>query len=63
MTKRTKLIRWSSYQAVLLTEEFQFDAAEVCIHKEGSDVILTPRPKSWESFFTSPERPTDDFMK
>jgi len=50
------------YQAVLLAEEFQFDAAEVYIRKDGSDVILTPRPKSWESFFASQERPTDDFM-
>ncbi len=62
MIKRAKLINRGSYQAVLLAEEFHSDATEVYIYKEGVDVILTPRLKSWESFFASQKRPTDDFM-
>jgi len=43
MRKRGRLIRWDNHQAVLLTEEFQFAAAEVFIRQDESDVLLMPK--------------------
>lgn len=50
-------------QAVRLPKEFRFEEAEVYVRKEGEDVILSPRPSSWDEFFASDRRPTEDFMR
>jgi antitoxin VapB len=50
-------------QAVRLPKAFRFDTSEVYIEKVGDRVILSPKPASWDDFFTSNERPTDDFMQ
>jgi antitoxin VapB len=34
-------------QAVRLPKEYQFSTAEVFIRKEGQDVTLSPRPRSY----------------
>lgn len=49
-------------QAVRLPREFRFDGDEVLIRKEGKNVILSPRPKSWEAFFKETPLPSEDFM-
>jgi antitoxin VapB len=49
-------------QAVRLPAEFRFKGKEVFVSREGDKVILSPKPPSWDDFFDSPERPTDDFM-
>ena len=43
-------------------KEFRFECSEVFIRKEGNEIILSEKPASWEDFFNSSERPTDDFM-
>ena len=62
MTKTAKLFKTGRSQAVRLPKEFRFESSEVFIRKEGDEVILSEKPVSWEDFFTSCERPTDDFM-
>ncbi|GMQ83686.1 MAG: hypothetical protein BMS9Abin06_0424 [Gammaproteobacteria bacterium] len=62
MTKIAKLFTTGRSQAVRLPKEFRFESSEVFIRKEGNKVILSEKPVSWEDFFTSSERPTDDFM-
>ncbi len=49
-------------QAVRLPKEFRFESDEVFIRKKGKEVILSPRPKSWNDFFKSTPLPSDDFM-
>lgn len=49
-------------QAVRLPKEFRFEETEVYVRKEGDEVVLSPRPSSWDGFFASELLPTEDFM-
>ncbi len=49
-------------QAVRLPKQFRFETDEVFIKKIGNEIILSPRPKSWDDFFTKTALPSDDFM-
>ncbi|VEN73433.1 Antitoxin VapB2 [Candidatus Desulfarcum epimagneticum] len=49
-------------QAVRLPKPFRFQTDEVLIKKVGDDIILSPRPESWDDFFTQTALPSDDFM-
>ena len=62
MKKTAKLITTSQGQAVQLPKAFRFEGSEVLIYREGKTVILSPKPKSWNDFFNSAERPSADFM-
>ncbi len=62
MSKTAKLFTTGRSQAVRLPKEFRFKGDEVFIRKEGDEVILSSRPESWEDFFASEARPTEDFM-
>lgn len=62
MTKTAKLFKTGRSQAVRLPKEYRFEGSEVFIRKEGDEVILSEKPSSWEDFFRSSVRPTDDFM-
>lgn len=47
-------------QAVRLPKEFQFTVKEVFIRKDGEDVVLSPRPSSWDAYLeTGPVAPAD----
>jgi antitoxin VapB len=50
-------------QAVRLPKEFQFDTEEVFIRKEGSEVILSPRPSHWSSYLSEAPAASDEFMQ
>jgi antitoxin VapB len=50
-------------QAVRLPKEFQFNAQEVFIRKEGDEVILSARPKDWSAYLASGPVASDDFMQ
>ena len=63
MAQRTaKLIPNGRSQAVRLPKEFQFQGKEVYIRKEGRNVVLSPKPESWDAFFSSESKVTADFM-
>jgi len=57
-----KLFNNGRSQAVRLPAEFRFEGTEVYIRKEGEQVILSPRPTSWDDFFDGSLRATEDFM-
>ena len=61
-TRIAKIFKNGRSQAVRLPKEFRFDTSEVLIRKSGDDVILSPRPKSWEAFFKETPLPSEDFM-
>jgi len=58
-----KLFMNNRSQAVRLPKEFQFNAQEVFIRKEGDEVILSARPKDWSAYLTSGPVASDDFMQ
>ena len=62
MTQTAKLFTTGRSQAVRLPKAFRFEGKEVFIRKEGSRVILSEKPESWDDFFASPARVTEDFM-
>ena len=61
--KTAKLFMNGRSQAVRLPKEFRFEGDEVIVYKEGNSVILSPKPKSWHSFFKNTPLPSEDFMK
>lgn len=61
-TCTAKLFMNGRSQAVRLPAEFRFDGNEVFIHREGDRVVLRKKPRSWDEFFESPQRTTEDFM-
>lgn len=53
MTDTAKLFTTGRSQAVRLPKEFRFEGSEVFIRRDPvtGDVVLSPRPASWEGFF------------
>lgn len=62
MRRTDKVFMTDRSQAVRLPKECQFSTAEVLIRKEGDDVILSPRPRDWRSYFESAPAASDTFM-
>lgn len=56
-----RLFRNGSNQAVRLPREFELDAEEVIIQREGNRLILTPVPRSWEDYFVRRSTLDSDF--
>ena len=48
-------------QAVRLPAQFRFDTPEVYIRREGNQLILSPKPSSWDGFMDGCEPLSDDF--
>ena len=62
MPRTAKVFMTNRSQAVRLPKDFQFATDEVLIRKVGNDVILSPRPKDWRSYFESAPVASDGFM-
>ena len=62
MTQTAKLFTTGRSQAVRLPKAFRFEGKEVFIRTEGNRVILSAKPESWDDFFASPARVTEDFL-
>jgi len=62
MSRTAKVFMTNRSQAVRLPKEFQFTTDEVVIRKVGEDVILSPRPRDWKSYFESAPVASDAFM-
>ena len=58
-----KLFTNGRSQAVRLPREFRFQGNEVYIRREGEEVVLSSRPKSWDAFFATAETTSDDFLE
>lgn len=50
-----------STQAVRIPKEFRLTTPEVWIEKVGECLVIRPKPESWDDFFSSPTKVTDDF--
>jgi antitoxin VapB len=61
--RRAKLFLNNRSQAVRLPKDFQFTTQEVFIRKEGSDVILSPRPTDWTSYLSEAPVASSEFME
>jgi len=61
--RRAKIFMNNRSQAVRLPKDFQFNTKEVFIRKEGSDVVLSPRPSDWSSYLDDAPVASPDFME
>jgi antitoxin VapB len=63
MPRTAKVFMNNRSQAVRLPKEFQFNTSEVFIRKEGSDVVLSPRPVDWSSYLGEGPVASEHFME
>jgi antitoxin VapB len=63
MQRKAKLFMNNRSQAVRLPKDFQFKTQEVFIRKEGSDLILSPRPSDWSSYLAEAPVASPSFME
>jgi len=63
MKRTAKIFKNNRSQAVRLPKEFQFKTQEVFIRREGSDVILSPRPLDWSSYLAEGPVASESFME
>ena len=61
--RKAKIFMNNRSQAVRLPKEFQFKTHEVFIRKEGSDVVLSPRPTDWSSYLAEAPMASSGFME
>jgi antitoxin VapB len=62
MARTAKVFMTNRSQAVRLPKDYQFSTDEVFIRKDGDEVILSPRPRDWTSYFESAPIASDSFM-
>jgi len=62
MQRKAKIFMNNRSQAVRLPKEFQFSTQEVFIRKEGSEVVLSPRPFDWTSYLAEAPLASANFM-
>jgi len=62
VSRTAKVFMTNRSQAVRLPKEYQFSTDEVFIRKEGEDVILSPRPRDWNTYFDTAPVASDAFM-
>jgi antitoxin VapB len=63
MQRKAKIFMNNRSQAVRLPKDFQFNTQEVFIRKEGSDVVLSPRPSDWLSYLAEGPVASASFME
>jgi antitoxin VapB len=63
MQRTAKIFMNNRSQAVRLPKEFQFNTSQVFIRKEGSDVVLSPRPPDWSAYLDQGPVASGDFMQ
>ena len=63
MQRKAKIFMNNRSQAVRIPKEFQFRTQEVFIRKEGSAVVLSPRPFDWTSFLADAPVASATFME
>lgn len=62
MRKSTRVFFNNRSQAVRIPKEFQFNTSEVYIRKDGENLILSPRPDSWDEYLENGPFVDEDFM-
>jgi antitoxin VapB len=59
--RTARLFRNGKNQAVRLPKEFEIKASIVTIRQQGSSLILTPKPQTWQDYFASAQSLAEDF--
>ena len=59
--RTARLFKNGKNQAVRLPKEFEMKASEVIIRKQGANLILTPKPETWQDYFATAQLLGDDF--
>jgi antitoxin VapB len=62
MQRTAKVFMNNRSQAVRIPKEFQFSVSEVFIRKDGDEVILSPRPRTWADYLASSTVASEEFM-
>jgi antitoxin VapB len=62
-SRKAKLFMNNRSQAVRLPKDFQFKTDEVFIRKEGSEVVLSPRPSDWSLYLAEAPVASPSFME
>jgi antitoxin VapB len=44
-----------------LPKDYEIDAEEVYIRRKGEQIVITPKPRSWEAYFEHARRLSYDF--
>ncbi len=63
MHRKAKIFMNNRSQAVRLPKEFQFRTQEVFIRREGSEVVLSPRPFDWATYLAEAPAASASFME
>ena len=63
MRRTARVFKNNRNQAVRLPKDFEFKTNEVFIRKEGSDVVLSPKPSDWSSYLANGPIASDGFME
>jgi len=63
MQRKAKLFMNNRNQAVRLPKEFQLNVREVFIRKEGSDLVLSPRPLDWSAYLAEGPVASPSFLE
>ena len=63
MRRTARVFKNNRNQAVRLPKDFEFKTNEVFIRKEGSDVILSPKPVDWSSYLAAGPVASEGFME
>ena len=63
MRRTARVFMNNRNQAVRLPKDFEFKTNEVFIRKEGSDVVLSPKPADWSSYLADGPTASDAFME
>jgi antitoxin VapB len=50
-----------STQAIRIPKEYRLPTKEVWVEKVGDALVIKPKPDSWDDFFSSPLRLSEDF--
>ncbi len=59
--RTAKLFYNKNNQSVRFPRGFELDTDEVLIRKEGNQIIITPKPRSWNEYFENSHRLSNDF--
>jgi len=59
--KAARVFQSGNSQAVRLPKEFQLEAKEVKVFRQGRDLILRPLRKTWREYFRHSRKFTDDY--
>ncbi len=63
MRRTARVFKNNRNQAVRLPKDFEFKTTEVFIRKEGSDVILSPKPADWSGYLANGPVASEAFME